>query len=188
MTETATGSGWGTTDNDTADPSKIEIFRYPGWVNTNGDYGDSPTPKACGTVYGNVNGDLDNVVLEPSNDNAFLRVRVTWEIPVAALGGSLQGGNDASDPAFDRQIDLQDGAGAKDAQYCEGFDPLNPTDPALGTFNPTTAGRVDHLIENGTTGAKTFVPWCVLSDTRVIVGDKVVQTMVWDGLGDPKWL
>ena len=110
------------------------------------------------------------MLLEPSDDNAFLRARLTWVIPAGLV-------DLATGDVFKRQVDV-DGDGPilpADARYCDDLSGGVP-------FDHTAVGVATH---------PTDTPWCVLSDTReltTIDGEEVViQTMVWDGLGDPRW-
>lgn len=187
IVETSEEIDWFPVGSD-AEPTKARVFRYFGYEHTNGVYEDTlgdgyPDPKAiCDPIGANLSADGPGVLLEPSDESAFFRVELTWIVPAADV-------NDASDPAFDRTIDV-DGEGdglPKPARYCEGFGPSSGTINPASTFEPTDPGVADHVLI-GPNGPE-FVPWCVLSDVRELKVidnvDVIVQTMVWDGIGDP---
>jgi hypothetical protein len=141
-------------------PSKVEIFRYAG-----------PNNKPCPSIGADVSGAPDGVLLTPSDDTAYLRAKLTWVIPAGIV-------DLASGDVFDRKVDV-DGDGPiapADARYCDDLTGGVP-------FDATAVGTATHPANT---------PWCVLSDTRELttIGgvDVVIQTMVWDGLGDPRWL
>jgi hypothetical protein len=175
---------WGVMNNPggTADyPDQARVFRYAGYENTDGVYHKvegALVPKDCPPIGADLDGSASEVELVPSDDSAFLRVELTWVIP-----GSLV--DFANDADFERQIDI-DGNGFVDARSCDGFDrpATNPPHPNPA-FDASAPGVVDHV------AGTELVPWCVLSDTRQLakIGttDVVIQTMVWDGLGDPRW-
>jgi hypothetical protein len=152
-------------------PSQTRLFRYVG-KDAAGD------PKPCPAIGADLSGDPGGVLLEPSDDTAFLRVELTWIVPAALV--DLTDG----DP-FARTVDV-DGDGPllpTSAEVCDGF-------AGAGAFDPAAPGDVTHPAD---------APWCVLSDTRVLTQvdpdgegelgpvDVVVQTQIWDGLGDPRW-
>lgn len=179
-----------------ADPIEARVFRYLGYVHTDGDYGvgEYPTAKdTCDLIGASLSADDPGVLLEPSDESAFLRVELTWVIPADEL-------NDTNDPSLDRMIDL-DGPGTlfgpEAARYCEGFGPSSATSDPASAFDPGDPGVADHvLVDPEGVSAPEFVPWCVISDVRELTQmpdgtggfvEVVVQTQVWDGIGDPMW-
>lgn len=171
--------------NGTVDyPAEARLFRYRGF--TTDPVSGERVPKPCPPIGVDLSADaLRGVLLEPSDETAFLRLELTWIIPAALV--DLADGEPLA-----RTIDL-DGDGPlapQAARYCDSFDGANP-------FDPAAAGDAIHPADT---------PWCVLSDEReltkvqkldengnpVVDGngdpvlvDVVIQRMVWDGLGDP---
>ena len=173
-----------------AEPTQARLFRYYGYEHTDGHYGEGeyPTPKeSCDPIGANLSADEPGVLLEPSDDSAFLRVELTWVVPADAINGT-------SDPRLDRTVDL-DGPGTlfgpEPAQYCERFGPSGATSAPASTFDASDPGVADHVLVDPDGGPSEFVPWCVISDVRELTEidgvDVIVQTQVWDGIGDPMW-
>lgn len=149
-------------------PVKTRLFRYAG-IDADGN------AKPCPAIGANLRADTDgqsddSVLLEPSADDVNLRVELTWLVPAALV--EVQGSD-----IFDRRIDVGGGTEYQAAPACDSFT------GSSGAFVEDDAGFVEHPADT---------PWCVISDTRVLTttpdgADVWIQTMVWDGLGDPRW-
>ncbi len=100
------------------------------------------------------------------------RVKLEWRVQRYEGGGALRSPEDIN-LELERQIEYPDSA-PQLLTYCASSeidgDPMNT--PAADP------GRVIHPDDQ---------PWCLLSDTRVLDGDEIIQVMILDVGGDPKF-
>jgi len=97
------------------------------------------------------------------------RVTITWIVDRLDANG---------DPRSQAELDLElereviyDGVASLPVTYCTSY-----TDTAAGVYD-----------EAGIAAHPAGQPWCLLSDSRVISGDFIIQTQVLDVYGDPKF-
>jgi hypothetical protein len=167
---------WSSIDDDPTDteyPKRARLFRYLGYTAT----GTAKTD--CPPIYANLSATpAGGVLLDPSTTDAALRVELQWVIPMTQV--DLVG-----DSIFDREIDVTgSGTNFEPAKFCTQFtDTPASTANSFAPYDEANPGFVEHPADT---------PWCVISDERnvtVVNGvDVVIQTMVWDGAGDPRWL
>jgi len=166
--------------DDVGYPKVARLFRYAAVGE-----GKPPCEQPIGVSLSADDSDGDDepeFFLDPSTAQASLRVDLTWVVPFS-LVEAFEDGLTTVDP-FARQIDIGDGNGPQDAQWCTSF---------IGVaWDYTAPGTVTH--PSGT-------PWCYLTDERslgtvdvydangqyVDTIDVVFQRMVWDGQGDPRF-
>jgi hypothetical protein len=172
---------WTFTPDDLATvgyPASAQLFRYA----ATGE-GKPPCDESIGVNLSSEDGDdagtLPELLLDPSTADASLRLELIWVIPRDQVGG-------ATDP-FARFIDADGSGNLEPATYCDSF--------SGDAWNHTAPGTVVHPTVGG-----EMVPWCVLVDERslstvdvadgnggTVAVDVVIQRMVWDGRGDPRF-
>ena len=105
------------------------------------------------------------------------RVSITWAVPRSDAGG-LRSADDI-ELELDRQIEYP-GFPPQSLSYCAS------ADPAAGVVDPDLM-IVDDYDVVSPDDQPAAPAWCVLSDERVLDGDTIVQTIVLDVGGDPKF-
>jgi hypothetical protein len=112
------------------------------------------------------------------------RVTIVWK--VALNEGAAARTQTELDIELDREV-IYEGVAAQPVTYCTSYGaqdpqqlgvPLSPTQPLVPN---------DVYSDGGAAAHPAGQPWCLLSDSRVISGDFIIQTQVLDVYGDPKF-
>jgi hypothetical protein len=109
---------------------------------------------------------FDVITIVPGTDPKGVRAKATliWRVERFGdvAGVKTPRTQDQIGEELEREIQYVDGGPISPITYCEGFN--------------TTGNPVHSALQ----------PWCLLSDTRVLEGDHIVQAIVMDVNGDPK--
>lgn len=106
------------------------------------------------------------------------RVSITWVLPRSDAGG-LRSADDI-ELELDRQIEYP-GFAPQSLSYCAS------ADLAAGAGDPPDLMQVADYDVVSPDDQPAVPAWCMLSDERVLAGDTIVQTVVLDVGGDPKF-
>ncbi|HSJ92223.1 MAG TPA: hypothetical protein VK917_09135 [Ilumatobacter sp.] len=126
----------------------------------------------------------DVVSIDPSlvsvlgNDQDLrARVAITWVVP-RRDAGALRSADDVN-LELDRQIEYP-GFAPQPLSYCASADPV------VGAVDPDLMVVADYDVVSPD-DQPAEPAWCLLSDERVLEGDTIVQTIILDVGGDPKF-
>lgn len=126
----------------------------------------------------------DVVSIDPSLVSVFgndqdirARVSITWVVQRSDAGG-LRSADDVN-LELDRQIEYP-GFPAQALSYCASADPV------AGVVDPDLMVVADYDVVSPD-GQPAAPAWCLLSDERVLESDTIVQTIILDVGGDPKF-
>ena len=126
----------------------------------------------------------DVVSIDPSLVSVFgndqdvrARVSITWVVPRSDVGG-LRSADDV-DLELERQIEYP-GFAPQSLSYCASADPV------VGVLDPDLMVVADYDVVSPD-DQPAEPAWCLLSDERVLDGDTIVQTIILDVGGDPKF-
>lgn len=111
---------------------------------------------------------FDNTVTSASGipQQVHAQVTIVWQVARYDSSGNLRSQADIA-AEMQRQIQYTDGGSYVPVQWCGRA--LGPTD--IGYPGPSHPANT---------------PWCLTSDESHITGDFIVQTQVYDGVGDPR--
>jgi hypothetical protein len=131
------------------------------------------------------NGEIRDVVsIDPSLVSVFgndqdvrARVAITWVVPRSDAGGLRSA--DEIDLELERQIEYP-GFAPQPLSYCASADPV------AGVIDPDLMVVADYDVVSPD-DQPAEPAWCLLSDERVLDGETIVQTIILDVGGDPKF-
>lgn len=131
-------------------------------------------------------GNRDGVSIDPASVSVLgnpqdvrARVEITWVVPRRDALGALRSAQDI-DAELARQIQYP-GFAAQSLSYCASADlavGAGATPDLMNVADYDVISPDDQPVEPA---------WCLLSDERVLEGDTIVQTIVLDVGGDPKF-
>lgn len=126
----------------------------------------------------------DVVSIDPSLVSVFgndqdvrARVSITWAVPRSDAGGLRAA--DEINAELERQIEYP-GFAPQSLSYCASADPV------VGVVDPDLMVVADYDVVSPD-DQPAAPAWCLLSDERVLAGDTIVQTVILDVGGDPKF-
>jgi|GEM_PF-6515947 len=112
-----------------------------------------------------------------------LRLRLTWRVSLEDATGAPLPVSDVQDE-LGREIDLLDGTGINDVQYCSENNDVDDGGESVALspdYDPMSLGTAHRA------KSPNDVPWCLLTEYQVVVDGYLVQVQVYDGAGDPKF-
>ena len=126
----------------------------------------------------NANGAPDEVFIDNSTTSALgvpqnvrARVKIVWVVQTA---GRTQAQIDAE---LAREVQFVEGGLKVPVANCTNVPASVWTEP-FGALNPASTAVINH---------PAGFPWCLMSDSRVVTNDTIVQTQYYSGNGDPRW-
>lgn len=173
--EYALGCG-DTVDDDLGDGDDLTGATLTRYADTDA-YGEA---NPCDPIGADLSSDADGVLFRKTTVDAAgdeqaptTRLTLTWRVELYESDGTTPRPTGEVETELARQIDLLDGAGLQDVQFCLAD---NDTVDADGDPVLASATRPDDL------------PWCLLDETIELRDGYLVQIQVYDGSGDPRWL
>lgn len=120
---------------------------------------------------------LDDVFVNNSSTTAAgvpqdvrARLKIVWVVETAGKTAAQV----EAELARDIDVNPSDAVPGVPVVYCQNV----PSAVSAAPLDPTVTAAVTH---------PSGAPWCLLQDSRQVVGTTIVQTQIYSGNGDPQW-